>query len=120
MSDTLALPLGDINRLAEWMGLDHTEIDQQLHDSLEAAREAITAEIDRSRLPSDGTIPASLHRATVMLAAQIEGRSESTYGVEALSLGGEAGGFISSDPQMRRLLRRWKRASVGGSTGAAT
>ena len=114
------LELGSPEELAAWLseGDDQvSEADPRLVRALGSAREIVTFDTNPA-LVGDAPYPESLHLATLLKAAQMYGRRLSTYGVEALGLGGEAGGFLSFDPHYRELIRPWAASSVG--TGPIT
>ena len=106
----LGVPLG---RNADLQALDETE----LTEALDSAREEITAMVIDFPTPGDPTtLPTSLHRACKMRAAQLYARQSSRFGVEAYSLGGEAGNVLTSDPDIRRLMLQYRKAVVGASS----
>ena len=114
--DSVVLALSSVTDVAEWVGGgdEPAEITPTLIGSLEAAREIISSMVDMDRVDTDN-LPAALHRAATMKAAQLHLRTESVYGVEAYSLSGDAGGFLSVDPAIRELIAPWRRPSVGVS-----
>ena len=89
-----------------------SEATEFLNECVGAAREAIT---DEAKLEANLPVPLphSLHLLCRMLAARLYRRRDSIFGVEAYSLGGEAGAILATDPDMIKLFRPYRRGTVG-------
>ena len=97
---------------------EQLRIAREVGESLDAAREIISSMVSMDRIDT-ASPPAALHRAATMKAAQLHLRQESVYGVEAYQLGGEAGGFLGTDPAIMDLVRPYRKAAVGSARRTA-
>jgi len=103
------LPLSSLADLSDWIG---DPPDDRMRRSLESARDVISARVSSTITEDD--IPTALHRACTMMAAAMHERSESVFGVDAFSIGGDtAVGFLTSDPTISMLLRPYLAPALG-------
>jgi len=112
------LELSSAQAVADWLGEPGT-VDAVLVQSLEAARELVTAAVSLPRLgdhlAGGGALPASLHRFTMMQAAQLHRRQRSIFGVDQFSAGEESPVLLIEDPTMRKLIAPWLAPAVAGA-----
>ena len=110
------LALSSADDVAAWLQLPvNRTVDERERDSariasgLQAAREWITGNVTVPASTAVADIPQSLHLACTLLASRWVSRADSIYGIEAFSLGGESGGVLTNDPDIRRLLGPYRR-----------
>ena len=110
------LALSSADDVAAWLQLPpNRTVDERERDNarisagLQAAREWISGNVTVAATTPAASIPQSLHLACTLLASRWVSRADSIYGIEAFSLGGEAGGVLTNDPDIRRLLGPYRR-----------
>ena len=116
------LELSSTEDVAAYLGLRYdleepqrqADIDSNLQESLQSAREFLTDRMLES-LQDEKTadLPSRLHRACKMVAARFFRREDSIYGVEAFGLAGELGGVLLADPTISELIGPYIRPRIG-------
>lgn len=108
------LELSTLREASQWIDDDEAMADPRFARCFNSARELVTRDTNPNTV-GEAPYPEPLHLAVNLKTAQLYGRRVSTYGVEALGLGGEAGGFISFDPHYRELIRPWRAVLFGAA-----
>lgn len=106
----MALELSSVDAVANHLRLDSGDIDDDLTNALDAARELISADVE---LGGSTKIPAALHRAAMLLAAQLWKQEQTVSAVDASYQGVPGGSVFAYTPIISRLIRPWTRPRIG-------
>ena len=108
------------DQVERWLGLtetrptDERRIDsEQLDRIIYAANEWVSSQVSiQEPPPGYDVFEPALTQAVVMLCSRWFTRRNSIYGIDAVSLGGEAGGVLTNDPDIQRLIDPHRRARI--------
>ena len=107
-----ALELSSVDQVKTHLRLPTAEIDDDLTQALDAARDLISSDVV---LGATQAIPKALHRAAMLLAAQLWRQAETVEGDDRSYTGVPMGPRLMYDPQIRDLLRPYLRHRVGAA-----